>query len=415
MSPTAVFCTGVFANWADIMQLLLQQPTQQQQFAGPEGVLRAQLKMFKVMRQLFCLWSCLTNCAPSSLPTAVVDLALLLVRVPHCRLLWTGTAAAAPAAAAADHSSSEFVRWTYCKTQATAGFFLHQLSRMMQLEQLSTEVAAQAITLLREPAVAELLLQLLTAHTVMPHQQQQQPSKQQLRADLLQTPAFHQHQDMLQLLPGGQAYLDAMRRVVVAACGSSLLEKQCEHCFSSAYSFCSVLDVSLLHSCKQQQGSSTDGCTSPALSAAAVRMVLELQLLAAAAVQRLPQQHGGNAGNSSHPFLLSLTSNALHRQIRACLQAGSSCQPPEVLQQAGLQLLQALAAPLQQLQRTPCDNVWRATALGAVADIQHGSFNQQLLALAAAAPGKGLFELQRTTIGEAQQQHKMSAKLNLAL
>jgi hypothetical protein len=35
-----------------------------------------------------------------------------------------------------------------------------------------------------------------------------QPSKQ-LRADLLPIPAFHQLQDMLQLLPGGQAYLDA--------------------------------------------------------------------------------------------------------------------------------------------------------------------------------------------------------------
>jgi hypothetical protein len=34
----------------------------------------------------------------------------------------------------------------------------------------------------------------------------------------------------------------------------------------------------------------------------------------------------------------------------ALAQASGSCLPPDVLQQAGLQLLQALAAPLQQLQ-----------------------------------------------------------------
>jgi hypothetical protein len=36
---------------------------------------------------------------------------------------------------------------------------------------------------------------------------QQQYAKQQHRADLMSIPAFHE--DMLQLLPGGQAYLDA--------------------------------------------------------------------------------------------------------------------------------------------------------------------------------------------------------------
>jgi hypothetical protein len=45
------------------------------------------------------------------------------------------------------------------------------------------------------------------ASSSMQQHKQQQPSKQQHRADLLSIPAFHQ--DMLQLLPGGQAYLDA--------------------------------------------------------------------------------------------------------------------------------------------------------------------------------------------------------------
>jgi hypothetical protein len=51
-----------------------------------------------------------------------------------------------------------------------------------------------------------------------PKKQQQQQPKQQLRADLLPIPAFHQ--DMLQLLPGGQGYLDAAAAAVGRQQGS---------------------------------------------------------------------------------------------------------------------------------------------------------------------------------------------------
>jgi hypothetical protein len=92
-----------------------------------------------------------------------------------------------------------------------------------------------------------------------------------------------------------------------------------------------------------------------ALSPAAVRLVLELLLLVSALMQRRrtasQQQQQQRVDHDYGESLLLQANQVLHIQIRAVLQVtGASCLPPEVLQQAGLQLLQALAAPLQQLQ-----------------------------------------------------------------
>lgn len=73
--------------------------------------------------------------------------------------------------------------------------------------------------------------------------------------------------------------------------------------------------------------------------------------------------------------------------------------PPELLQQHGLQLLQAMAAPLQQLQLTASDNRWRTVLVDEAASNRSGSFSQQLLALKAAAPGLVLHELVLPTTG----------------
>jgi hypothetical protein len=148
-------------------------------------------------------------------------------------------------------------------------------------------------------------------------------------------PAFHQHQDMLQLLPGGQAYLNT----------------EIKHLKTHTWCCCYVLYNCLSLGCpipaNQQQWA-------PVLSAAAVRLVLELQLLAAAEYQRWQQQQllqqeelpAADAVN-----LICESTKLLHTLIRAVAQVSGSCLPPEVLQQTGLQLLQALAAPLQQLQQ----------------------------------------------------------------
>jgi hypothetical protein len=95
------------------------------------------------------------------------------------------------------------------------------------------------------------------------------------------------------------------------------------------------------------------------LSADAVRLVLELQLLAAGAVhsQRQnqvpplppPQQQQQKQQQSTRGLVLA-TNRLLKVQIKAAAATSRSCLPPEVLQQAGLHLLHALAAPLQQLQ-----------------------------------------------------------------
>jgi hypothetical protein len=87
----------------------------------------------------------------------------------------------------------------------------------------------------------------------------------------------------------------------------------------------------------------------------------------------------------------------LQVHIRAVLQCtGSSSLQPEVLQQAGLQLLQALAAPLQQLQLcSPHDKLLSMFKARANAG---DCITEQLLALQAACAG--MSELMPLTTGK---------------
>jgi hypothetical protein len=224
---------------------------------------------------------------------------------------------------------------------------------------LDAGVREQLQSFLQHPSLAQLLLQNLASCTALLHQhhvaytraqrrqrqQQQQPSKQH-RADLLPIPAYHQSQDMLQLLPGGQAYLDAAAasfNTVNSGCRASqgCLEAQ-KHAKNCCYALSSIMMSGCFTEADQQQAS--------VLSAAAVRVVLELQLLAAAEHQRSQQEDAAAEGTTVAADLLHRSTQLLHILIRAVAQASGSCLPPEVLQQAGLQLLQALAAPLQQVQ-----------------------------------------------------------------
>jgi hypothetical protein len=154
---------------------------------------------------------------------------------------------------------------------------------------------------------------------------------------------------MLTSLPGGQAYLDGT--VAVAAEQFPGVRRQ-RFCWVQARknltALCSGVEDSFC------AGSQTLGRDAHVLSAAAVRLVLELQLLAAGAVQRL-RDHPESVADADWQCewvtsVLYFSNILLQHQVRALLQAGSSCLPPEVLQQAGLTLLQALAAPVQQLQ-----------------------------------------------------------------
>jgi hypothetical protein len=140
-----------------------------------------------------------------------------------------------------------------------------------------------------------------------------------------------------------------------------------------------------------------------------VRLVLELQLLAAAQVQRqrqnqspppLPQQQqqqqqlpASHVRRSTYSLLL-LSADLLDLQIRALAVTSRGWLPPEVLQQAGLQLLQALAAPLQQLQLGGPDDLYRAS--GAVPQWLSGT----LYWLVTAACGAEPVQLSQEDMGE---------------
>jgi hypothetical protein len=205
-------------------------------------------------------------------------------------------------------------------------------------------------------------------------QQQQQSAKQHHRADLMSIPAFHQ--DMLQLLPGGRAYLDAAE---VESAGWGLTgEANAVQLHTYASNCCHSINRYLTRhfdSIAGQQQPSRNAL----LSTAAVRLMLELQLLASGAVQRQREQHRQQQQQPRRrqqaltPEDLAITDqlalqswHVLGGQIKLLVAASRSCLPPEVLQQAGLQLLQALAAPLQQwqLSRTGDSFLHSAAAAG---------------------------------------------------
>jgi hypothetical protein len=282
--------------------------------------------------------------------------------------------------------------------------------------------------LLLEPAVQELLLQQLAAFTALLHmdhtaqqqhptgqasssassgsgslqsnaqqQQQQQQARQsnKLRADLLAIPAFHQHGDIVQLLPGGQAYLDAAAAAASAQMGDQ--QNRVHVCMQQSLVIAKLLGRSMAGNQPSRGAPSTTTISQPLpggallLSAAAVRLVLELQLLAAGEVQRQRQrqrqrQQPASSADSDMQDkaadLLHHTNTLLGVQIRAAAAANRSCLPPEVLQQAGLQLLQALAAAVQQLQLcSPGDD----DALSRAAAAWHPGLGAQLQLLWAAA------------------------------
>uniref|UniRef100_A0A383VLP9 Uncharacterized protein n=1 Tax=Tetradesmus obliquus TaxID=3088 RepID=A0A383VLP9_TETOB len=104
-----------------------------------------------------------------------------------------------------------------------------------------------------------------------------------------------------------------------------------------------------------QQQQQQQACNAVLLSAAAVRLVLELQLLAADAVQ---QQQQSAATTETHTLLLRCDV-LLAAQIRHSMCCTDEGCLPEVLKEAGLQLLQALAAPVQLQQLSS----WQAPSL----------------------------------------------------
>jgi hypothetical protein len=369
------------------------------------------------MQPLLQLWCNTIRGEPAAAPAAVVLLLQPLVyQLQRCSEQLLGSAMEPAAATAA---GAPAVRGRYELHRVLFGV-QHRLGHLTSVliaakNQFSCTPRDCIHALERYPAVAEMQLQLLSAWTAQLHQdhvakqqqqqQQQQPlcasaaessssssstvqqqppqqqheqqsGRQQSSVKPLFIPAFHQHPDMLQLLPGGQEYLDAAA-VISAGWGLSDAETvlQLQDMAASCSHFISCYLRHTLASSSGQQELKSDTVVLTAagrlvlelplqrikvVTAAAVRLVLELQLLAAKAVQRERQnqvqpcsqqlqQQVEQVARHSH-MLLSSSTQLLEMQIKALAVTEGGCLPPEVLQGAGLQLLQALTAPLQQLQ-----------------------------------------------------------------
>jgi hypothetical protein len=197
---------------------------------------------------------------------------------------------------------------------------------------------------------------------------------------------------MLQLLPGGRAHLEVIPAWAAGEWGM-VQEQSMEACRARTDTIVSLLTLSLQNCCYNTSWITSEvqrqGRGSLLLSPPAMRLIIELQLLAAAAVQRqrqsLTEQQQQQQWNQVEQLKLLLSCNRLLvMQIRAAVFTQGGCLPPEVLQRAGLQLLQALAAPLQQLQLQLGPN---RNVPGLSIPIQDGVINQQLYALQAAAAG----------------------------
>jgi hypothetical protein len=156
---------------------------------------------------------------------------------------------------------------------------------------------------------------------------------------------------MMQLLPGGPHQYVGAAAVHAAqqAAFRGSWEQQVEEQIIEAEKFVYALFCSLQSSFQGVPAEQQPSLSAPALQAAAVHLMLELQLVAASLLQ-LRWQQGQKAASKSF-LLVGLCCRMLDSQIRAVLQAsGSNSLPPVLLQQTGLQLLRALAAPVQQLQ-----------------------------------------------------------------
>uniref|UniRef100_A0A383WDM2 MYND-type domain-containing protein n=1 Tax=Tetradesmus obliquus TaxID=3088 RepID=A0A383WDM2_TETOB len=410
-----------------------QQQQQQQQQPGDWRVFVSLLDL--LLQSLMQMWRSVAQHNPAMLRTVLPSALPLLQHLQAAGRLLPSAAinTAAAASGAFRHtavSSSKGPHEALFEVQFEAARMLCELGEStklvdrQELERGSMLQLECTRKLLADPAASELLLQLLAAHTHVLHsnhvthrqQQRQGPSKashgssssssssssvmrvqeagngpkQQLRADLLPIPSFHQHPDMLQQLPGGQAYLDA-------AVGCMTTIPPSDYCLADTLQVVMyrtrICLQAMTHSVQCLLGATHAGQALVisgevvVLSAAAVRLVLELQLLAAALMQRQhaasqQQQRQGGALNAGEALLLQ-TTQMLHLQIRAVLQVtGSSSLPPELLQQAGLQLLQALAAPLHQLQLC-----YPGRLLAGLAPHWGTVVGQQLLAFRAAGAG----------------------------
>jgi hypothetical protein len=192
-----------------------------QQCSGLPNAWEPFVQLISTVRTLLHVTEAVQRHARELVPPALLSSSLqaavpLLLQLQDCVLLLP----AAGSSAGASTSDSSCAIQAFFKAQSAQVTFISHIGEVFQQRKLDAAAEAQFGQMLLNPAVQQLLLQPLVAWVAMLHQehgseQQQQRqqqngrlSRQQLQqAGLLVIPAFHQ--DMLQRLPGGQAYLDA--------------------------------------------------------------------------------------------------------------------------------------------------------------------------------------------------------------
>jgi hypothetical protein len=201
---------------------------------------------------------------------------------------------------------------------------------------------------------------------------------------------------MLHMLPGAGAFCDATADMVrTAEVGKDRdwgTQMSAQGAARSALILADNLVSRCMTGCQQLSSSSV------VLSTAAVQMLLELQLLAAGLVQRLRQQaqQGQQQQDPNLSVWMERTAFSLLKHsaylLREVIHAVAACRmpvgsssglPPELLQQHGLLLLQALSAPSEQLQLSSPDAAAELQTGGAAA-VTAGA---QMCALRAAMSG----------------------------
>jgi hypothetical protein len=301
--------------------------------------------------------------------------------------------------------------------QLSATALLFRLGVLRSSDKLERAAVTLLQQLLKAPEVTEMLLHVLSALTAALHQEhvlemqqqsaqnevdapssssssssradtaaqdqvQQQQQQKPLRADLLPIPAFHE--DVATLLPGGQGYMQAAADALAGLQGSrhdkmhALRDMAAD--VMTTWQFALLEIVGSAASSRGSRGSQTLDNIAALLSQQGVRLLLQMQLLAAGRVQRQSrlrqqqrtekkqkkeqtrqqqqQQHSKEEFDPREQdghyqaTLLIRTSAVLGIVIKTAVHGGSRSPPGstwhEVPQQTGLQLLQALAAPMQQ-------------------------------------------------------------------
>jgi hypothetical protein len=393
-----------------------------------------QKSAFGTVRQVVAMCDLLVKHQPLQVPVVVRALLPLLQQLQQCGPLLQPapreTAAAVEADGASSSTASSSAASRILEMPRAVAYYEAQrevtmvLYTLCSLEDLPPDSAAAVCDLLRHPSAAELLLQVLAASTThlhsgqTAHKQQQQKQQRRLRqknsnagssssssssnrssstgsatvcdqgrnrvqqrrqprrhqpyeAELLPIPDLHQ--DLLPLLPCGDAYLSGAAELVRFED-----EEGVRFSLPTAAWCADALAVIVTPRCRQQAVDSTGvwqpppappSADVPAQSPSAIQLSLQLQLVAASLVQRQrqeaqqqhaeeqpqkqqqqQQQQGRETSKEKRDWacLLASSNALLQMQIRAVLQSGSSCLPQGLLQKAGLQLLLAVSAPVQQ-------------------------------------------------------------------